>query len=66
VCEDEQKPAAPNRFIFDVLERSARRKGKAWRHCQAQRLDRNREIYEPVFIGRVVPFIDVGEGGVEC
>jgi hypothetical protein len=25
----------------------------------AQRLDRDREIYEPVFIGRVVSFIDV-------
>ena len=32
----------------------------------AQRLDRDREIYEPVFIGRVVSFIDVAEVGMEC
>jgi len=32
----------------------------------AQRLDRDREIYEPVFIGRVVSFIDVAEDGMEC
>jgi hypothetical protein len=32
----------------------------------AQSLDRDREIYEPVFIGRVVSFIDVAEVGMEC
>ena len=32
----------------------------------ALRLDRGREIYEPVFIGRVVSFIDVAEVGMEC
>ena len=32
----------------------------------AQRLDRDREIYEPVFIGRVLSFIDVVEVGMEC
>jgi hypothetical protein len=31
----------------------------------AQKLDRDREIYEPVFIGRVVSFIDVAEVGME-
>jgi hypothetical protein len=30
-----------------------------------QRLDRDREIYEPVFIGRVVSFIEVAEVGME-
>jgi len=32
----------------------------------ALRLDRGREIYEPVIIGRVVSFIDVAEVGMEC
>jgi hypothetical protein len=32
----------------------------------AQRLDRDRKIYEPVFIGRVVSFIDVAEVGMDC
>lgn len=31
----------------------------------AQILDQGREIYEPVFIGRVVSFIDVTEVGME-
>ena len=30
----------------------------------AKRLDRDREIYEPAFIGRVVSFIDVAEVGM--
>ena len=32
----------------------------------AQSLDRDREIYEPVFIRRVVSFIDVAEVGMDC
>lgn len=32
----------------------------------AQRLDQDREIYEPVFIGKVVLFIDVAEAGMDC
>ena len=31
-----------------------------------QRFDRDREIYEPVFIARVVSFIGVAEVGMEC
>jgi len=31
----------------------------------AQKLDRGREIYEPVFLGGVVSFIDVVEVGME-
>jgi hypothetical protein len=31
----------------------------------AQKLDRDREIYEPVFIGIVVSFIEVAEVGIE-
>ena len=37
-----------------------------WGAGAAQRLDRDREIYEPVFIGRVLSFIDVAEVGIEC
>jgi hypothetical protein len=32
----------------------------------AQRLDRDREIYEPVFIGGVLSFIDMAEVGIKC
>jgi len=32
----------------------------------AQRLDQDREIYEPAFIGKVVSFIDVAEVGMDC
>jgi hypothetical protein len=31
----------------------------------AQSLDRDRELYEPVFIGKVVLFIDVAEVGMK-
>ena len=32
----------------------------------AQSLNQDREIYEPVFIGKVVSFIDVAEVGMDC
>ena len=66
VYEDEQKPAAPNRFIFNVLGRSQGGRAEHGGAGVAQSLDRDREIYEPVFIERIVLFIDVAEVGMEC
>ena len=64
VSEDEQKPVEPNRCIFDVLVRSARRgrgaRGIGWRRGSIE----TREIYELLFIGRVVSFIDVAKVGI--
>jgi hypothetical protein len=65
VCEDEQQPAAPNRCIFNVLGKSARRNRGAWRHRRGAEVGSRREIYESIFIGRVVSFIDVAEVGMD-
>jgi hypothetical protein len=48
------------------LVRSARRRGGEWGTGWRRGSIEAGEIYEPLFIGRVVSFIDVVEVGMEC
>jgi hypothetical protein len=48
------------------LVRSARRRGGQWGTGWRRGSIETGEIYEPVFIGRVVSFIDMVEVGMEC
>jgi len=56
MCEDEQKPAVPKRCIFDVLGRSARRRGGEWRRrCGGEARSRRGNLWTGIHRkGRVV------------